>query len=273
MSDKQEQDNIKNEENSYETLESAQNKTGQDQLSESAQENAQADSSVLDDSKVTSESKTEEASQEEAFHEETEEELKARLKREKNDRVRKNLRILGLVVACYYFLSAGIDYYQQKKAEGLMLNQEASDVFEKAEYIKSTLSSSLALFSDKGLAFASYSADGAAVTNDGLAKVVNDTAQGKVLSSTFTASFDKVLSSESTALFYAFLGSIENTSDTSALKQMAKRLGCDDSLSEMNFKDGLWTTSKAQYSMTVTGSDHQKTMSLKAEPLNNMPTN
>lgn len=50
-------------------------------------------------------------------HEETPEEKAARLKKEKHERVRRNLRIIALVVAGYYFISAGYSWYQEKQAE------------------------------------------------------------------------------------------------------------------------------------------------------------
>ncbi|MBQ9273949.1 MAG: hypothetical protein IJ228_03985 [Succinivibrio sp.] len=38
----------------------------------------------------------------------------AELKRLKNERVRRNLRILGICVAIYYFISAGVSWYEEK---------------------------------------------------------------------------------------------------------------------------------------------------------------
>lgn len=39
------------------------------------------------------------------------------LKKEKNDRIRRNLRILALAVACYYFVSAGYSWWEESKVE------------------------------------------------------------------------------------------------------------------------------------------------------------
>ena len=49
--------------------------------------------------------------------EETPEERLAREKKAKHDRIRRNLRILALAVAAYYFVSAGYSWYQENQAE------------------------------------------------------------------------------------------------------------------------------------------------------------
>ena len=49
--------------------------------------------------------------------EETPEEKLAREKKAKHDRIRRNLRILALAVAAYYFVSAGYSWYQENQAE------------------------------------------------------------------------------------------------------------------------------------------------------------
>ena len=36
---------------------------------------------------------------------------------QKKDRVRRNLRIIALCVACYYFISAGFTWYNDHQAE------------------------------------------------------------------------------------------------------------------------------------------------------------
>lgn len=41
------------------------------------------------------------------------------LKQEKNDRIRRNLRILALCVAAYYFISAGYTWYEESQTEAL----------------------------------------------------------------------------------------------------------------------------------------------------------
>ncbi len=66
--------------------------------------------------------------------EETEEQKLARLKQEKHNRIRRNLRIIALAVAAYYFVSAGYTWYQEKQAENAqtssqMIKAANQDVF------------------------------------------------------------------------------------------------------------------------------------------------
>ncbi len=53
-----------------------------------------------------------------------------RLKLEKNNRMRKNFRILALCVAVYYFISAGFSYYEESQDKKIRIDSEISSVFE-----------------------------------------------------------------------------------------------------------------------------------------------
>lgn len=53
-----------------------------------------------------------------------------RLKLEKNNRMRKNFRILALCVAVYYFISAGFSYYEESQDKKIRIDSEISTVFE-----------------------------------------------------------------------------------------------------------------------------------------------
>lgn len=53
-----------------------------------------------------------------------------RLKLEKNNRMRKNFRILALCAAVYYFISAGISFYEESQDKKIMIDSEISTGFE-----------------------------------------------------------------------------------------------------------------------------------------------
>lgn len=53
-----------------------------------------------------------------------------RLKLEKNNRMRKNFRILALCVAVYYFISAGFSFYEESQDKKIRIDSEISSVFE-----------------------------------------------------------------------------------------------------------------------------------------------
>lgn len=60
----------------------------------------------------------------------TPEERAAKEKEERNRRMRRNLRILALVVACYYFISAGYTWWQERERDGA---QEGADMAASAQ--------------------------------------------------------------------------------------------------------------------------------------------
>ncbi len=53
-----------------------------------------------------------------------------RLKLEKNNRMRKNFRILALCAAVYYFISAGFSFYEESQDKKIRIDSEISTVFE-----------------------------------------------------------------------------------------------------------------------------------------------
>lgn len=53
-----------------------------------------------------------------------------RLKLEKNNRIRKNLRILALCAAAYYFISAGFSFYEESQDKKIRIDSEIRTVFE-----------------------------------------------------------------------------------------------------------------------------------------------
>lgn len=54
----------------------------------------------------------------------------ARLKLEKNNRIRKNLRILALCAAAYYFISAGFSFYEESQDKKIRIDPEYRTAYE-----------------------------------------------------------------------------------------------------------------------------------------------
>ncbi len=192
-------------------------------------------------------------------------------KLEKQERMRKNIRVIALCLAAYYFISAGFEWYEESQAKERMLNQEISTVFENTAVLSGNTEKALALFRNNGAVFAALGADGTLTSSDGTAAISTDADSQKVRSVTFSAHYDKTLSHDAFALIKTFISSIENTNDTKAVEGMSRRIGFDDQAEQLTFKEGNWTTAKANYALTVGNADGKNTVTVKAQPVSEVP--
>jgi hypothetical protein len=159
---------------------------------------------------------------------------------EKKERVRRNLRIIALCVAGYYFISAGFTWYNDHQAEKFRLLPQVENVF--------------ASEADFGRALDAASkdgADGAEGADSG--RISLDASGGAVSKAVFEASFQNGLSDDEKDRARAFLMACENSSDGKTISKLMDVL-CMNETDPARLKSGLEAaTRRVSYRLTAAG--------------------
>lgn len=160
---------------------------------------------------------------------------------QKKDRVRRNLRIIALCIACYYFISAGFTWYNDHQAEKTRLLPQVENVF--------------ASESDFGKALEAASNGSADLNADVDAGRISLEQGGQgVAKAVFQAKFENGLNVIEKTRARAFLKACENTSDEKTIDKLMEIL-CMNETDSSKLKSGLEVaTRRVSYKLTAAGS-------------------
>ena len=150
--------------------------------------------------------------------------------KEKKERVRRNLRIIALCVACYYFISAGFTWYNDYQAEKTRLLPQVENVFVSDGDFTKALNAAT-----KGSFDLSSDADAGKIVfeheNVGISKAV------------FEAKFSNGLSDTQKERARSYLMACENTFDEKTIKKLMDIL-CLNETDPQKIKSGLQAKSR-----------------------------
>lgn len=208
----------------------------------------------------------------------TEEEKAAQAKAEKNRRIRRNLRILALVVACYYFISAGYTWWQEREHEGaqegseIAASSELSDAFANPQIFRDRFNASInEQRSSLPTANANDSTSGfVAVLSPAveLRGVVDEESQATLYMQLQTR-YPDALPPESLTALRAFVCACENTLDAAKADEILNSLGIipetDANEAGKVFEAAQIQTEHARYELSFTD-DAIDELTLKAFP-------
>ena len=162
----------------------------------------------------------------------------------KKERIRRNLRIIALCVACYYFISAGFTWYSDHEAEKYRLLPQVENVF--------------ASEGDFNKALEAASKDGAdPKADDDQGRILLEQKDGAVGKAVFQAKFEQGLSAAGKARAHAYLMACENTTDEKTIAKLMEIL-CMNETDPAKLKSGLQATSRrVSYKLTAAGSSYK----------------
>ncbi|MGN0909107.1 MAG: hypothetical protein ACI4NA_05755 [Succinivibrio sp.] len=160
---------------------------------------------------------------------------------QKKERVRRNLRIIALCVAGYYFISAGFTWYSDHQAEKLRLVPQVENVFASEGDFSKVLD-----------AASNGSADLAAGVDAG--RISLEMKNGEVNKAVFQAKFEDGLNVVEKTRARAFLMACENTTDDKTIGKLMDIL-CMNETDPAKLKSGLQAASRrVSYKLTAAGS-------------------
>ena len=150
--------------------------------------------------------------------------------KEKKERIRRNLRIIAICVACYYFISAGFTWYNDYQAEKTRLLPEIENVFVSESDFTKALNAAA-----KGSFEISSDADSG--------KLSLEREDGAIAKAVFEAKFSKGLSGTQKERARAFLMACENTYDEKTINKLIDIL-CLNETDPQKIKSGLQAKSR-----------------------------
>ena len=192
------------------------------------------------------------------------EELK--LRQEKHEKIRRNLRILAVCVAAYYFISAGMNWYEDYQADKTALVEDIR-AFDGKDALMQILKHSV----PSGSLTPEIEVQGNLIKVTGpellkgisaeidptskeqeLAVIVFETQIG-------TAAPDE----EQIKAARAYFSVCENNYSGEILDPLCTAAGFDKNNTKGEYKEGVYGSRKVQYSLTLSGSEHNQ-LKLKA---------
>ena len=169
---------------------------------------------------------------------------------QKREKMRKNLRLLALAAACYYFISAGFSFYEDSQAEKVRVVKEIDNAFASEKDFTSVFATAL----NEGPIEAKSLADGSGfylTAKDGTSDISSLNEDGKLSAVVFEAPFDGGLNQDEMLRLRAFLKACENSTVEETIDKIIEVLKLNKSnVSEL--VDGMGAGSKyVQYTLTV----------------------
>ncbi len=169
---------------------------------------------------------------------------------QKRDRMRKNLRLLALAAACYYFISAGFSFYEDSQAQKVRVVKEIDNAFSSEKDFTTVFATAL----NEGPVEAKSLSDGSGfylTAKDGSTDISSLNEDGKLAAVIFEAPFDSGLSKDEMQRLRAFLKACENTSVEETIDKIIEVLKLDKTqISDLI--DGMGAGSKyVQYTLTI----------------------
>lgn len=178
---------------------------------------------------------------------------------EKKERMRKNLRLLALAAAIYYFISAGFSFYEDHEAQKTRLLPDVSAVFASEESYLEVLK---AVVPDANLTLQTAPNDESVILRDGQSTgITASMAPDGSVAICFEAPFPEGgLSSSDMDRLKSYLTACENTTKTETIDEIVRVLHLDRT-SFAEVVDGMGAGSKyVRY--TLAAQDHK--ISIKA---------
>ena len=167
---------------------------------------------------------------------------------QKRKQLRKNLRLLALAAACYYFISAGFSFYEDHQAQKTRVVKEIDNVFASRQDFSQVLNNA---FNESQL-LSENTKDGfilsSSQTGGKISALLED---GEISALNFEASFDQGLNFADTKLLRAFFKACENTTDEKTVSKIIEVLKLDEK-DPAKLIDGMGAGSKyVRYTLTV----------------------
>ena len=166
--------------------------------------------------------------------------------------MRRNLRLFALLIALYYFVSAGFSWYEDWQADKHRLDPQIEEIFAQERNFSSLFEKALPGAQSSPLADGSGIEYAAPSPRSGTVRTVN-TGAGALEKAVFSANFSGGLDDQGVQRLKAFFQACENTTDERTLKKLSEVLGLDKkSVAELH--DGMTaTTRKMAYALKVDG--------------------
>ena len=166
---------------------------------------------------------------------------------QKRHQLRKNLRLLALAAACYYFISAGFSFYEDHQAQKIRVVKEIDDVFASQKDFSQVLS---AAFKD-GTVLNEQTKDGFTLSSSATeGKIFAFLEDGQISALNFEANFAHGLSHNDTELLRAFFKACENTTNENTVSKIIEVLKLDEK-DPAKLIDGMGAGSKyVRYTLT-----------------------
>ncbi|MCI6797276.1 MAG: hypothetical protein MR571_05385, partial [Succinatimonas sp.] len=167
---------------------------------------------------------------------------------QKRKQLRKNLRLLALAAACYYFISAGFSFYEDHQAQKIRVVKEIDNVFASQQDFSLVLNNA---FKESPL-LCENTKDGftlsSSQTGGKISALLED---GEISALNFEALFDQGLNFADSKLLRAFFKACENTTDEKTVSKIIEVLKLDEK-DPAKLIDGMGAGSKyLRYTLTV----------------------
>lgn len=167
---------------------------------------------------------------------------------QKRKQLRKNLRLLALAAACYYFISAGFSFYEDHQAQKIRVVKEIDNVFASQQDFSLVLNNA---FKESPL-LCENTKDGFTIfssqTGGKISALLED---GEISALNFEALFDQGLNFADSKLLRAFFKACENTTDEKTVSKIIEVLKLDEK-DPAKLIDGMGAGSKyVRYTLTV----------------------
>lgn len=167
---------------------------------------------------------------------------------QKRKQLRKNLRLLALAAACYYFISAGFSFYEDHQAQKIRVVKEIDNVFASQQDFSLVLNNA---FKESPL-LCENTKDGftlsSSQTGGKISALLED---GEISALNFEALFDQGLNFADSKLLRAFFKACENTTDEKTVSKIIEVLKLDEK-DPAKLIDGMGAGSKyVRYTLTV----------------------
>lgn len=186
------------------------------------------------------------------------EELK--LKQEKRDRIRRNLRILAIFVAGYYFVSAGMNWYEDYRADKTILVKEIR-AFDGQDALLQILKRSVygETLDPKLEVQGSYISVTEPELLKGVSAEIDTTSTEKEIASILydTEISNGIPTDEQLKAARAYFSLCENNYSVEIINPLCAAMGFDKTNTAGEFKEGIYSSRKVQYSLTLSGPDRK----------------
>lgn len=171
------------------------------------------------------------------------------LKELKREKTRKNIRIIGIGLALYYFISAGLSWYEDSKIketqlistdEFVLSDSQFNEAYRKSASLWQTTAPAVTVSDNKVI----YT------TGTQNVQVECSFDNSKLEKATVSLTYPKTVSTSQLKEVRSFLGAVENTSDSEKINKLVNRLGFDEQSADQIFTEGSLSTEHISYTVS-----------------------